>query len=180
MEMLLSETFEARVPRPRNDQASPSILLIGVGERHRHDRQVGLWVARRVREELGDAITVVEKTENVLDLMEQWQQADVVIVVDAVVHGKGPGTIHRFEVCSGTGCEEEIPRNILFSIQTARLAEIVHLAEHLDKLPEQLIIYGIEAEHFEPGEGLSLPVLAAAEQVVREILAYGRSVGKLG
>jgi len=151
-------------------------LLIGVGERHRHDRQVGLYVARRVREELGDAIAVVERTENVLDLMEQWQQADIVFVVDAVVDGQGAGTIHHFEVCPGTGCDEEIPGNVLFSIQTAGLAEIVHLAEHLGKLPAQLIIYGIEAERFEPGDGLSLPALAAAEQVVRDILTFVRLV----
>jgi hydrogenase maturation protease len=50
------------------------------------------------------------------------------------------------------------------------LADAVHLAESLGKLPARLIVYGIEAEHFEPGEGLPLPVLAAAEQVAREIL----------
>ena len=180
METLIAETPEVRVPKTSSDQTSLSLLLIGVGERHRHDRQVGLYVARRIREECGDAISVVEETEKVLDLMEEWQQSDTVFVVDAVVDGQGPGTIHRFEICSGRGCDEEIPSNILFSIQSTGLAEIVHLAEYLGKLPAKLIIYGIEAEHFEPGDGLTLPALAAAEQVVREIVAYVRSVRNIG
>ena len=151
---------------------SSHILVIGVGERHKHDEQVGLYVAQRIREESGGAVRVVDETKDILDLMELWQTADVVFVVDAVVDGKGVGAIHRFEVGPGTGCDEVIPTNVSFSLRVLGLADAIHLAESLDMLPARLIVYGIEAECFKPGEGLSLGVLAAAEQVTREILHY--------
>lgn len=148
------------------------VLVIGVGERHKHDEQVGLYVARRIREESGGAIRVVDETKDVLDLMELWQTADVVFVVDAVVDGKGVGAIHHFEVGPSTGCDEVIPADISFSLRVLGLADAIHLAESLNMLPARLIVYGIEAECFKPGEGLSLDVLAAAEQVTKEILHY--------
>lgn len=151
---------------------SSHILVIGVGERHKHDEQVGLYVARRIREESGGAIRVVDETKDVLDLMELWQTADVVFVVDAVVDGKGVGAIHHFEVGPSTGCDEVIPADISFSLRVLGLADAIHLAESLNMLPARLIVYGIEAECFKPGEGLSLDVLAAAEQVTKEILHY--------
>lgn len=151
---------------------SSHILVIGVGERHKHDEQVGLYVARRIREESGGAIRVVDETKDVLDLMELWQTADVVFVVDAVVDGKGVGAIHHFEVGPSTGCDEVIPADIAFSLRVLGLADAIHLAESLNMLPARLIVYGIEAECFKPGEGLSLDVLAAAEQVTKEILHY--------
>ncbi len=173
-------TFTLDVPSTQEDLSidvtpgdiSSHILVIGVGERHKHDEQVGLYVARRIREECGAAVRVVEETKDVLDLMDLWQTADVVFVVDAVVDGKGVGAIHHFEVGPSTGCDEVIPADISFSLRVLGLADAIHLAESLDMLPARLIVYGIEAECFKPGDGLSLDVLAAAEQVTREILNY--------
>jgi hydrogenase maturation protease len=151
---------------------SSHVLVIGVGERHKHDEQVGLYVARRIREQSHGAIRVVDETNDVLDLMQLWQMADVVFVVDAVVDGKGVGAIHHFEIIPSAGCGEVIPADISFSLRILGLADAIHLAASLHMLPARLIVYGIEAECFKPGEGLSLDVLAAAEQVTREILHY--------
>lgn len=174
------DTFTLDVPSTQEappTDASPGdisshILVIGVGERHKHDEQVGLYVARRIREESGGAVRVVDETKDVLDLMELWQTADVVFVVDAVVDDKGVGAIHHFEIGPSTGCDEVIPADVSFSLRVLGLADAIHLAESLDMLPARLIVYGIEAECFKPGEGLSLDVLAAAEQVTREIIQY--------
>jgi hydrogenase maturation protease len=156
-------------------------LVVGVGNLHHHDEQVGLYVARRLRErsrhaplECG-AIEVRETGGDVFDLMKTWQDADLVFVVDAVTDGGEPGTIYYFEVCRGKGCTQAIPSDLLLtSTNSLGLDELISIAGALDKLPPRLVIFSIEVKHVEPGEGLSVPVLAAAEQVVTEILAFTR------
>ena len=150
-------------------------LVIGVGNPHRHDDQVGLYVARRLREESDEGIEVREADGDMLDLMEMWQAADLVFVVDAVAGDSEPGNIYRFEICQGMGCSDRIPDNVLlYSTHAFGLGDAVCLAQNLGKLPPRLVIFGIEAEHFEPGEGLSLPVVAAAERVLDEIRDFVR------
>ena len=156
-------------------------LVVGVGNPHHHDEQVGLYVAKRLKEKSqrstfqSGAFEVRETGGDVFDLMKTWQDADLVFVVDAVTDGGEPGTIYYFEVCRGKGCTQVIPTDLLLaSTNSLGLDEVISIAEALDKLPPRLVIYSIEVEHVEPGEGLSVPVLAAAEQVVSEILAFTR------
>ena len=101
-----------------------------------------------------------------------WQTADLVFVVDAVVDGKGVRAIHRFEIGPSTGCDEVIPADSHFLCASGLAGRHPPRLKSSDMPPARLIVYGIEAECFKPGEGLSLDVLAAAEQVTREILHY--------
>ena len=41
-----------------------------------------------------------------------------------------------------------------------------------DRLPPRLIVYGVEGANFEMGDGISVDVLAGAEQVVSDIISY--------
>jgi hydrogenase maturation protease len=154
-----------------------SVLVIGVGNPHHHDEQAGLYAARRLREKAivpmsdGKMLAVREVGGDVFDLIDSWHDAEMVLVIDAVTDGHEAGTVHYFEVCKGKGCPEQIPADLLLtSSHGLSLDDIVSLALSLGKLPPRLAIYSIEVEHIEPGEGLSLPVLAAAERVVSEIL----------
>ena len=151
------------------------VLVVGVGNSHHHDEQAGLYAVRRLREKAGEELRAHEVGSDVFDLIDSWHGADMVFVIDAVTNGGEEGTIHYFEVCRGKGCFEAIPSDLLLSSSHGlSLEDIVSLASSLGKLPPRLAIYSIEVKHLEPGEGLSVPVLAAAEQVVTEILAFTR------
>jgi Ni,Fe-hydrogenase maturation factor len=49
------------------------------------------------------------------------------------------------------------------------LPEAVALARELDRLPGRLVVYGIEGENFEAGEGLTEPVQKTVEKLVLDL-----------
>ena len=139
--------------------------VIGVGNAFRGDDGIGLIVARRITELALPGVTVLEESGEGVALMEAWGDADQVIVVDAVSSGSEPGTVHRFEA---TGQ----PLPALFtghSTHAFGLAEAIELARQLDRLPDQLVVYGIEGRSFEFDHELSPEVEEAAGVLVRQI-----------
>jgi hydrogenase maturation protease len=84
--------------------------------------------------------------------------------VDAISSGSEPGRLHRFDVTHAP-----LPAEI-FSVSTHALGlpEAVELARELGRLP-RLVVYGIEGETFEAGEGLSDPVEKTVEKLVLDL-----------
>ncbi len=137
------------------------IVVIGVGNVFRGDDGLGLVVARRLSTLDLDGVAVLEQSGEGTALIETWENAARVIVVDAVSSGSEPGTIHRFEAV-------DQPLPALFSGGSTHafgLAEAIELARNLDRLPDQLVVYGVEGKSFELGTGLSEEVKAAVEDL---------------
>ena len=139
--------------------------LIGVGNAFRGDDGVGLIVARRLGEMALPGVTVLEQSGEGTALMEAWGDASHIIVVDAVLSGVEPGTIHRLEA-TGQSLPDFFSGH---STHAFGLAEAIELARQLDRLPVQLVVYGIEGKSFELGRGLSPEVEAAAEILAERI-----------
>ncbi|UCG22946.1 MAG: hydrogenase maturation protease [Chloroflexota bacterium] len=140
-------------------------LIIGVGNAFRGDDGVGLIVAQRLRELTLPGVTVLEQSGEGAALVESWEDAGRVIVVDAVSSGSEPGKIHRFEAAGR-------PLPALFSGGSTHafgLAEAVELARQLNRLPPSLVIYGIEGKSFDLGTGLSPEVESAVEILTERI-----------
>jgi hydrogenase maturation protease len=135
-----------------------SRLVIGVGNATRGDDGVGVAVTHRL-----NPAGLVAHTP--LELIDLWEGADEVFVVDAARSGAPPGTIHRIEV----GREELPPGVLTGSTHTISVADVVALARTLGRLPRRLVIYGIEAGHLSHGETLSPEVEAAVGAVVAEV-----------
>jgi hydrogenase maturation protease len=141
------------------------LALIGVGNRFRRDDGAGLEVARRLRLTRPPGVTVLEQEGEPASLIEAWTTAVEALVIDAVSSEAEPGTLHRFEAT-----EEPLPAE-LFRASTHALgvAEAVELARELDRLPARLVVYGIEGESFEAGEGLTPAVQDAVGRLVMEL-----------
>ncbi|MFO1429487.1 MAG: hydrogenase maturation protease [Candidatus Competibacteraceae bacterium] len=102
-----------------------------------------------------------------VNLMEAWQGFKQVIVVDAACSGAVPGAIHRLDAP-----QSELQRGLFhYSSHLFGVAEAVELARQLGRLPERLVIYGIEGVAFAYGEGLSAVVAEAVERVAAAIMA---------
>jgi len=141
-------------------------LVIGLGNEYRRDDAVGLVVARRLREAAPESVLVLEETGEGASLLESWQDADTVILIDAVQSGAAPGTVHRLDARA-----RPIAREFFrFSTHAFGLAEAVELARALGRLPPRLIVYGVEGKSFEAGVGLSPEVEAAAQVAVERVL----------
>jgi hydrogenase maturation protease len=148
--------------------ASPrATLVIGLGNEWRLDDGAGLAVARRLRDEAGlpDTVGVIELEGEPLTLVEAFAGARETIVVDALGSGAAPGTIRRLDAS-----RERLPAELFRgSTHALGLAEAVELARALGRLPERLLVYGIEGESFAAGRGLSPAVERAVEELAREL-----------
>jgi hydrogenase maturation protease len=142
--------------------AAPNIVVIGVGNEYRSDDGVGIVVARRLRERFLTKITVLEESGEGAALIDSWQGATWVMLVDAVRSGAPPGTIHRLDARAAP-----IPAGLFhYSTHAFSVAEAIELARSLNQLPPHVIVYGIEGENFAAGVGLSYKVEQAVEAVV--------------
>jgi len=141
-------------------------MVIGIGNTWRRDDAAGLAVARQLVGTLA-GVDVLEREGEPAGLMDTWERAECLWLVDAVSSGAEPGTVHRVDVA-----KQELPPH-LFRASTHHLGlgEAVELARALGRLPSRVVFYGIEGGSFEVGEGLSPRVEAAVglvAQAVRE------------
>ena len=144
-----------------------SVLVIGIGNSYRRDDAVGLVVARELKERVPGPVTVLEHGGEGADLMEVWRDARRVILVDAARSGARPGAIHRID----GGLEPLPPSMFGDSTHAFSVAEAVELSRVLGRLPERLIVFGIEGEDYRLGTELSPAVRLAVPQVVDAVLA---------
>lgn len=141
-------------------------LVIGVGNAYRRDDGVGLAVARRLLERAIPGLTVRTLEREASGLLDSWVGMAQVVVIDAAHSGAPPGTVHRFHAGT-TPLPAELFRG---STHSFGVAQAVELARALGKLPATLIVYGIAAEEFEPGVGLTAAVEAVVEEVAERVL----------
>ena len=143
-------------------------VVIGVGNRWRRDDAVGLEIIDALRERVDDSVSLVESDGEPTRLLDAFAMAPTVVMVDAVVTGAKPGAIHRFT-------DQELPdqMGIGQSSHLVQLVETIELGKLLDKLPNGLVLIGVESTDFENGEGMSAAVAAgvtvAADAVVAEL-----------
>jgi hydrogenase maturation protease len=141
------------------------ILVVGVGNAYRSDDAVGLIVARRLQQEVGDLVTVREESGEGTTLIESWKGADTVILIDAVRSSAEPGALCRFDTRV-----QPLPATLFHhSTHAFGVAEAVELARALDQLPSHLVVYGIAGKTFTAGVGLSAEVEKAVEGLVERV-----------
>jgi hydrogenase maturation protease len=155
---------DVSLPKEQRRGTSPSVrktntvLVIGIGNEYRSDDGLGICVARELRRRFPRDIGIAELSGEGTSLMTAWAGAAHVFIIDAISSGEPAGQVHRLNAMT-----EAIPRRFFnSSSHTFGVAEAIDLAKQLDQLPESLVLYGIEADSFESGMGLS-------ESVVRSL-----------
>ena len=142
-----------------------SLRVVGIGNRWRSDDAVGLEVAGRLRGMLPSEVELFEREGEPTALIDAWDGADALWLVDAVSSGAEAGTVHRLDAS-----EHELPAELFrASTHHVGLAEAVELARALGRLPARAIVYGIEGGSFEVGEELTPAVAAAVEPVAEAV-----------
>ena len=136
--------------------------IIGCGNAERGDDAAGLLVARRLRA-LG--VDALEHSGEGLALIENWEGADTVILIDAVITGAAPGAVTVWD-----GRQAAVSKNFWRnSTHAFGVAEAVELARVLARMPPRLLIYGIEGRRFVLGSAPSREVAAAAERLAQHL-----------
>jgi hydrogenase maturation protease len=161
--------------------STPRVLAVGIGNSMRGDDAAGVEVARRLRARLqgagaiGAGIEVLELEGETLALLDAWQGASAIVLVDAVRSAALPGTLHRFDATS-----QPLPTRLRGSSSTHAfdVGETIELARALGRLPRQVVLHGVEGSSFGAGAGFSPAVAAAVSSLTEAVLAEARRLAR--
>jgi len=153
--------------------ADPQVLVIGIGNTYRGDDAAGLAVAEWLRTSAPPGVGVLRHEGEPMSLLEEWDQAAVVYLVDAMTSGGEPGSVYRFDAADGPLTGRFRPRGS----HALGVADAIELGRALGRLPGRLVGYGIEGGCFDTGATLSPAVREAvavvAERLLEEITPGG-------
>ncbi len=153
------------------------ILVAGVGNVLRTDDGFGVEVAQRLAEvDLPNDTRVVETGIGGMTLVHELQDGwDILIVVDTVARDRPPGTLMVIDPeVVDVECLDPMERHdLLADMHLTTPDRALMLAKALGVLPPHVLEVGCQPEDAQAvGEGLSVPVTAAVEVAVTEILRH--------
>lgn len=142
-------------------------LLLGVGNSILRDDAVGIVVARKLKQRLGDRedVFLAVTEEAGFALLEHALGFDRLVVIDSIKTGDRPGTLHRLSL------EDLNPAICATQPHTLDLATVLELGRRqgLD-VPREVRIYGIEVkDNTTFSEALSDEVAARVPGIVEQI-----------
>jgi hydrogenase maturation protease len=149
-------------------------LVIGLGNPYRRDDGAGLAVAARIRQAGLPGVAVRELEGEPVSLIDAWESAPLVYLIDAVSAGGTAGTVHRFDAASGLPPAPLRHRGT----HAFSLADAIELGRALGRLPPRLIAYGIEGANFGAGTGLSPQAARGAAVVVTQLTGELTRIGR--
>ncbi|MDP2529656.1 MAG: hydrogenase maturation protease [Candidatus Palauibacterales bacterium] len=142
-------------------------IVVGLGSPDRRDDAAGLEAVRLLAPLVPPDVRVAALPGRETELLDLWTGAPLAVVIDAVLSGAAPGTVHRLD-----GFIDALPGSPPHpSSHDLGLPDIVELGRALGRLPARLLILGIEAGTVAHGPGLSPPVRIGVERAVRIALA---------
>lgn len=139
-------------------------VIVGIGNRLRGDDGAGPAVIDLLSGDLPERVRVVECRGDLTGVLDAWWGARRAVVVDAVVSGAEPGTVHRIDDPDRLPTSWRSPSSHLVG-----LGEALQLGRVLGSFPEQLSVYGIEAGDVRTGSELSPAVRDATERIAGEL-----------
>ena len=145
-----------------------ALRIIGCGNFDRGDDAAGLLVARRLHalgvETVG--VEIIEQSGESFSLMDCWTGFEHVILVDATAPSGTPGQVQVWNAHA-----DRLPEDIFpCSTHAFGVREAVELARAMNRLPQTLLIYGIEGKRFflgaPPSPEVERAVVSMAERLV--------------
>jgi len=151
-----------------------SILVLGIGNALMNDDGFGVRVIEKLQEEyrFPAEVTVLDGGTLGLDLLPRLEEADKLLIIDAVEMGAATGVVFRLE-------GDEVPRAFAnkLSVHQMGVQDLLAVAELQGYCPEELVFWGVQPGSIEMELTLSAPVAAALDQVVLSVIEELRSWG---
>ena len=126
-------------------------LILGIGNELLGDEGVGVHAARLLRKEnLPKQIKIVEVGTAILDALPDLEQADRVIILDAMKDDQPPGTVYKISLdhCSGASC--------IASMHGFDIFRVMALAGR--STPPPVMVFGVEPQKIDWSLELSTSV----------------------
>jgi len=134
-------------------------VVLGIGNLLLSDEGVGVHAARALaQEELPGEVEVLDVGCAFLDALPALEQADRIIIVDAMEAGEAPGTVYRIPL------DQCRPRELVGSLHEFDLPRALFLCGRTT-MPEA-VVYGVEPATIEWGLELSPAVQKSFEPLL--------------
>ncbi len=157
-----------------------TIIVLGVGNILLKDEGVGVRVVEELerRYTFPENVRLVDGGTQGLWLLSTIQEAQHLIVIDAVLGGGEPGTIYRLE-------KDDLPKGLRTkqSAHDSDLVEALNLCSLLGSEPQSVLVLGVQPADIQPyglelTEKIAARVSDLAELVVEELKGLGVSPQK--
>jgi hydrogenase maturation protease len=141
--------------------ANKKVIIIGIGNLILQDEGVGVHAVRALEDmDLPPGVEVIDGGTATMELLPVFQEAERIIVIDALRGGEKPGTIYRLTPDDLMG-ETERP----LSLHQVGLLEVLGMARQIGGEPEVVII-GVEPKEISWGMELTPEVEARLPRVI--------------
>lgn len=128
------------------------ITIIGIGNTLYTDEGVGIHVLPLLEEALKHEadVEIIEGSTDGIRLLGPVEETDQLILLDSINGGRPPGSVYTVE-------REDIPAycNVKMSVHQLGFQEVLFAARIRDRLPDRMVLFGIQPESLEFGIGLS-------------------------
>lgn len=156
------------------DRPTTRVLVLGIGNILFQDDGVGIRALERLveRYHLPANVRAIDGGVMGLDLLPYLEQADALLIIDAIQTGQSPGTIVRLE-----GEAIPIALAIKMSVHQVGLQELLATSRFQGTLPSRMVLWGMEPASLEWGLDLSPSVAAQVDvlvtKTVKELAHWG-------
>ncbi len=146
----------------------PTTLVIGLGNPLRGDDGVGVRVIQELATQaLPPHVQVLDGGTPGLGLINLMEGRQRVILIDAANVGQSPGQFVRFLLDE----VQLLGYNQHMSIHAAGLRDALLLAQALEMLPPEVIIFGVQPSQLDWASGLSPEVEAVLPNLLAAVLS---------
>jgi hydrogenase maturation protease len=149
----------------------PRILVLGIGNLLWADEGFGVRAVEHLQRHytFPDSVSLLDGGTQGMNLVAPVQEADVVVVLDAVDYGEAPGTLCRV-------ADEDVPSFMgvrKMSLHQTGFQEVLAGVELLGDYPEHLLLVGVQPAVLEDyGGSLSEAVRAQIGPAAQAVLDY--------
>jgi hydrogenase maturation protease len=149
------------------------VLILGIGNVLWADEGFGVRAVEELarRWKFPDHVTLLDGGTQGLYLLPFLEEADILVVFDAVDYGLAPGTIKVVE-------DDEVPRFMgakKMSLHQTGFQDVIATAQLMDQCPEKLLLVGVQPVELEDYGGGLRPLvadrIAPSIQIALEYLA---------
>ncbi|MBV1790148.1 HyaD/HybD family hydrogenase maturation endopeptidase [Marinobacterium sp. D7] len=156
--------------------AADNILILGIGNLLWADEGFGVRCVERLnqRYRFPEQVKLLDGGTQGIYLVQHVQEADVLIVFDAIDYGIKPGTLKIVR-------DDEVPKFMgakRMSLHQTGFQEVLAMAELTGRYPRELMLIGVQPELLEDfGGSLTGSVRAQLDPAIERALDYLASLG---
>jgi hydrogenase maturation protease len=142
-------------------------LVIGLGNPLMADDGLGIAALDRLRQwwTLPESVRLVDGGTWGMSLLPVVEEADELLLIDAIDRGEAPGRLIILE-------REAVPRflGVKLSPHQIGLSEVLALAELRGRLPDTVVVMGLQPERVEMFSGLSPAVASGIDRLLATVV----------